>query len=60
LGSYDASFTARRSVNDCSVEYVWETGDLFLRTKEALERREATKVNAFSTAILSEKTAQLA
>jgi predicted dehydrogenase len=53
LGSYDAAF-ARGDANDCGVEYVWETGDLFLRTREALERNECTEVTAFSPSILSD------
>lgn len=31
----------------CSVHYVWETGELFLKTKEALEKNETVVVHPF-------------
>lgn len=31
----------------CSVQYVWETGMLFLKTKEALERNRTIVLNSF-------------
>jgi len=33
----------------CSVQYVWETGMLFLKTKEALERNRTIVLNSFDT-----------
>jgi predicted dehydrogenase len=57
LGTYDAAFARNDSkVNDCAVDYVWETADLFLQTKVALERNEATRVTAFDASLLTVKS----
>jgi len=39
----------------CSVEYVWETGNLFLKTREALESNHKVRVNKFDPSVLSEE-----
>lgn len=37
----------QRGEKGCSAEYVWETGELFLKTKEALERNNKVVVTAY-------------
>jgi predicted dehydrogenase len=46
--SYETS--ADRSVVGCDERYVWEAGQLFLRTREALETSRAIILNAWSNA----------
>jgi len=36
--SYELSRPHQKTPSSCSVKYVWETGELFLKTKEALEK----------------------
>ena len=36
----------------CSVEYVWETGNLFLKTREALDRNTELTISGFDSSIL--------
>jgi predicted dehydrogenase len=45
--SYALTGRDGRSGEAASVDYVWETGDLFLRTREALERRETVTVEPY-------------
>ncbi len=52
LGSYDAAHGLGDGASKCSVEYVWETGDLFLKTREALRQSENLVVNAFDPDVL--------
>jgi len=53
LGTYDAAFKQGTAINNCDLAYVWETGDLFLRTKEALDRNETVQIEGFSDSRLA-------
>ena len=46
--SYDASRTAPGDPMRLPVSYVWESGELFLRTKEALDSNTPQRVEAYS------------
>lgn len=52
--SYEAS---KRERDGCSISYIWETGELFLKTKEALENRAQITVQAYDKAILKNAAA---
>jgi len=43
-----------RSEDACSMKYVWESGELFLRTKEALEKNEIVIVHPFDPSIIEQ------
>jgi predicted dehydrogenase len=50
-GAIEFSYEAARGDHPgCSVDYVWETADLFLRTKQALEENRPITVERFSLA----------
>jgi hypothetical protein len=48
LRSYEMSARSGARSPGCSVGYVWETGQLFLKTQEALESGAPVRVGAFS------------
>ncbi|MGH8612428.1 MAG: hypothetical protein ACREYF_10415 [Gammaproteobacteria bacterium] len=48
LGTFDAASGIQNAANDCDVAYVWETGDLFLKTKLALDTATIQTVERFS------------
>jgi len=48
LRSYEMSARSGAGAPGCSVGYVWETGQLFLKTQEALESDAILRVGAFS------------
>lgn len=37
------------AASGCSIDYVWETGNLFLKTRDALETNQAVVVQAYQT-----------
>jgi predicted dehydrogenase len=41
MNSYRMTSRGNHRNNGCTVSYIWETGQLFLKTKESLERNEA-------------------
>ncbi|HST78881.1 MAG TPA: Gfo/Idh/MocA family oxidoreductase [Verrucomicrobiae bacterium] len=45
--SYEMVRTKEPFKPGCSVQYIWETGMLFLKTKEALERNRTVILNSF-------------
>lgn len=47
--SYDASRTAPDDPVRLPVSYIWESGELFLKTKEALDTDTVQRVEAYST-----------
>ena len=53
LGSYDAAHGRGSDTNNCSIEYVWESADLFLKTREALQRNASVDVTAFTQSVLN-------
>ena len=48
LGSYNAVFGLPNAVNQYDVAYVWETAELFLRTKQALDSNLPVVLDAYS------------
>jgi len=58
LGSYNAVFGLPNAVNQYDVAYVWETAELFLKTKQALDNNVAVVVDAFSPARMAEPAAR--
>ncbi len=48
LNSYKLSGVAGEESRGCTLPYVWETGELFLKTKEALEENTIKIVEAFN------------
>ncbi|MDG1873847.1 MAG: Gfo/Idh/MocA family oxidoreductase, partial [Mariniblastus sp.] len=52
--SYEASKKQREG---CSVKYVWETGELFLKTKEALEKNQKLTLRGFEDCEISKTCA---
>jgi hypothetical protein len=48
LRSYEMSARSGVGAPGCSVDYLWETGQLFLKTQEALESDAILRVGAFS------------
>ncbi len=50
--SYEMVRPNREPNPGCSVDYVWETGELFLKTKEALEKNEKVVLQPFDNACL--------
>jgi predicted dehydrogenase len=52
LQSYELVRSPRALNPGCSASYVWETGDLFLKTKEALEERKTIVLEPFDPAVL--------
>lgn len=52
LGSYDAAHNQGDGTNCCNLEYVWETADLFLRTREALQLSSPVIASAFEPSVL--------
>jgi hypothetical protein len=46
--SYEMSARSGARAPGCSVGYVWETGQLFLKTQEALESDAILRVGPFS------------
>jgi hypothetical protein len=49
--SYALTDRGGRRGEPATVEYVWETGDLFLRTREALERREPVTAESYRASL---------
>jgi len=45
--SYEMAGPQSMGAASCAVKYVWETGDLFLKTREALESRKQLTVYPF-------------
>ncbi|MBN1515448.1 Gfo/Idh/MocA family oxidoreductase [Candidatus Sumerlaeota bacterium] len=49
LRSYEmARPTADAGAQGCSIEYVWETGNLFLKTREALEQNRPITIHGYA------------
>jgi hypothetical protein len=44
--SYDNAHTQEQNIG-CSIKYVWETGELFLKTKQSLEENRDIVVHSF-------------
>lgn len=53
--SYDASKGKR---DGCSIKYVWETGELFLKTREALENNSKVVLHDFESSPIGKQLAQ--
>jgi len=45
--SYGLSGRGGHQTDGCAVTYIWETGELFLKTKAALENKEEVVVEPF-------------
>ncbi len=56
--SYELSRKAGSPNKGASVKYVWETGQLFLKTKEALENRQTVVLNEFEKSELGKLAKQ--
>jgi len=48
LRSYDMAREGVTGNDESTIAYIWETGELFLKTREALEKNAAVLVEAFS------------
>jgi predicted dehydrogenase len=57
LGSYNMSRQSQHQADGVGVEYVWNTAQLFLRTREALERDEVVVVEKFDSTMLDAASA---
>ena len=55
--SYEMAKKSGENNLGCSIKHVWETGQLFLKTKEALERDEIITLKPFDNYSISGKTA---
>ena len=54
-GAIQASYLAGQNKQPgCSIKYIWESGELFLKTKEALEKRESITLQSFDESRLSQ------
>ena len=45
------------SAKEATIKYVWETGDLFLKTKEALDARQQLTIDAYDPVLLTQPVA---
>jgi hypothetical protein len=50
--SYALSGRAGRAAEGCTVQYLWETGELFLKTKEAVEQGSERVLEPFDPGVL--------
>lgn len=55
-GAIEFSYEASKGQRDgCSIKYVWETGDLFLKTREALEKNQKLTLHRFEESEISKQ-----